>query len=123
MDALAADVDGAGKHPRLLILSAGNIQDSNAWFNYPHSNDTDGVHDPAQAWNALTVGAFTEQVQLTEPDTEDYAPIAPTRRSVPVQHDLADMGEVLAVEADVVFEGGNAAKTRFRRSSRTASAC
>ena len=49
VDALAADVDGAGEHPRLLVLSAGNIQDSNAWLNYPYSNDTDGVHDPAQA--------------------------------------------------------------------------
>ena len=40
-------------------------------------NDTDGVHDPAQAWNALTVGAFTELVQIAEPDAGDYVPIAP----------------------------------------------
>ena len=56
---------------------AGNIQDPNAWLNYPDSNDTDGVHDPAQAWNALTVGASTELVRITEPDTDEYTPIAP----------------------------------------------
>ena len=47
VDSLAADVGGEGVRPRLLVLSAGNIYDSNAWLNYPHSNDTDGVHDPA----------------------------------------------------------------------------
>ena len=53
VDSLAADVDGAGAIPRLLVLSAGNIQDSDAWLKYPYSNDKDGLHDPAQAWNAL----------------------------------------------------------------------
>ena len=42
---------------RQVVVSAGNAEDPNAWSEYPDGNDTDGVHDPAQAWNALTVGA------------------------------------------------------------------
>ena len=67
LDSLAVDADGYGDQPRLLVVSAGNIEDPNAWSLYPDSNDTDGVHDPAQAWNVLTVGAFTELVRITEP--------------------------------------------------------
>ena len=110
VDSLAADTEAAGEHPRLLILSAGNVQDSNAWFNYPHSNDTDGVHDPAQAWNALTVGAFTEQVQITGPDTEDYAPIAPRGGLSPFSTTSLTWEKYWPLKPDVVLEGGNAAK-------------
>ena len=110
VDALAADVDGAGEHPRLLVLSAGNIQDPNAWLNYPYSNYTDTVHDPAQAWNALTVGAFTEQVQLTGPDTEDYAPIASRGGLSPFSTTSLTWEKYWPLKPDVVLEGGNAAK-------------
>ena len=110
VDALTADVDAAGEHPRLLILSAGNIQDSHAWLSYPDSNDTDGVHDPAQAWNALTVGAFTELVQITESDTGDYAPIASPGGLSPFSTTSFNWEKSWPLKPDVVLEGGNAAK-------------
>src|SRR5690606_20912579 len=56
IDRLAYDSEEQGDAPKLFIVSAGNINDSNAWKKYPDSNSTDGIHDPAQAWNALTVG-------------------------------------------------------------------
>ncbi len=78
VDRLAADADGEGANPRLFVISAGNITDSNAGSAYPSSNGTDGIHDPGQAWNALTIGAYTELIQITEPDAGHYEPIAPT---------------------------------------------
>ncbi len=110
VDALAADADAAGEQPRLLVLSAGNIHDSNAWFRYPDSNDTDGVHDPAQAWNALTVGAFTELVRITEPDAAGYAPIAPRGGLSPFSTTSLTWESHWPLKPDVVLEGGNAAK-------------
>lgn len=77
LDALAADSDGLGRHPRLLVVSGGNVTDNSAWGDYPDSNDSDGVHDPAQAWNVLTVGARTDLVSITEPDCCEAEPIAP----------------------------------------------
>ena len=67
LDSLAADVDGYGANPRLLAVSAGNVRAPDEWSRYPDSNDTDGIHDPAQAWNVLTVGACTDLVRITGP--------------------------------------------------------
>ena len=110
LDALAADVGEYGSQPRLLIVSAGNINDPNAWSQYPASNETDGVHDPAQAWNALTVGAFTELVRITEPDARSYTPIAPDGGLSPFSTTSLTWQRHWPFKPDVVCEGGNAAE-------------
>ena len=76
VDSEAADLDGYGANPRLIVVSAGNVTDPKTWSLYPDSNDTDGVHDPAQAWNAVTVGAYTDLMQITDPDAGEYSAIA-----------------------------------------------
>jgi hypothetical protein len=107
VDSLAADVDGAT--PRLLVVSAGNI-DANAWVEYPNSNSTDGIHDPAQAWNALTVGAYTNLAHITELDAGDYQPIAPIGGLSPFSTTSSTWQPHWPLKPDVLFEGGNAAK-------------
>ena len=113
IDSLAVDFDGDGDNPRLLVVSAGNVNDSNAWSDYPDSNDTDGVHDPAQAWNALTVGACTDLVRITEPDAGGYSPIAPEGGLSPFSTTSLTWDRHWPLKPDVVFEGGNAAKDAF----------
>jgi len=110
VDSLAADSYGYGTHPRLLVISAGNVDDSNAWSRYPQSNDSDGLHDPAQAWNALTVGAYTERIRITEPDCDDYESIAPRRGLSPFSTTSLTWAAQWPLKPDVVLEGGNAAK-------------
>ena len=110
IDSLAVDFDGDGDNPRLLVVSAGNVSDSNAWPDYPDSNDTDGVHDPAQAWNALTVGACTDLVRITEPDAGGYAPIAPEGGLSPFSTTSLTWEPHWPLKPDVVLEGGNAAE-------------
>lgn len=110
VDRLAADADGYGSRPRLLVVSAGNIQDPNAWVHYPSSNDTDGVHDPGQAWNALTVGACTDLVSITEPDAGAYEPVAPSGGLSPFSTTSLTWHQHSPLKPDVLFEGGNAAK-------------
>ena len=113
IDSLAVDFDGDDANPRLLIVSAGNVRDSNAWSDYPVSNDTDGVHDPAQAWNALTVGACTDLVRITEPGAGGYSPIAPEGGLSPFSTTSVTWDRHWPLKPDVVFEGGNAAKDAF----------
>lgn len=110
LDRLAVDYDNQGETPRLFVVSAGNIDDSGAWANYPNSNTTDGIHDPGQAWNVLTVGAGTELVHITEPDTQGYQPIAPSGGLSPFSTTSQTWKSHWPLKPDVVFEGGNAAK-------------
>jgi hypothetical protein len=46
--------------PRLILISAGNTGLLDRVL-YPSYNETASVQDPAQAWNALTVGGYTER--------------------------------------------------------------
>jgi hypothetical protein len=110
IDRLVVDYDNQGETQRLFVISAGNIQDPNAWAEYPASNSTDGIHDPGQAWNALTVGASTELIHITEPDTDGYQSVAPAGGLSPFSTTSNVWGSHWPLKPDVVFEGGNAAK-------------
>lgn len=110
IDRLAYDSDEQGETPKLFVLSAGNITDNNAWMEYPTSNTSDGIHDPAQAWNALTVGAMTHLVTITDPELQQYEPIAEFGGLSPFSTTSQTWQPHWPLKPDVVFEGGNAAK-------------
>lgn len=110
IDRLAADAEGYGATPRLFVVSAGNVSDPNAWAESPESNGSDGIHDPGQSWNALTVGAATHLVQITEPGTGHYQPVAPVGGLSPFTTTSLTWQAQWPLKPDVVFEGGNAAK-------------
>lgn len=108
LDKLASGMEGG--IPRLICQAAGNTE-RNHIPQYPTSNETDAIHDPGQAWNILTVGAFTEKWRI---DTVKY----PRRRLIAPPGGLAPCS-CTAVEwpprgrqkwpnkPDIVLEGGN----------------
>ena len=74
---------------RLILISAGNIREGLS-RGYPARNEIEPIENPAQAWNAITVGAFTEKFVITDPTYEGWEPVAPvgdlcptSRTSVP----------------------------------------
>jgi hypothetical protein len=109
VDSLAADAEAQGATPRLVVISAGN-SDPNGWAHYPESNDTDSIHDPAQAWNALTVGACTHLVRITEPDANGYTPTAESGGLSPFSTTSLTWQPHWPLKPDVLFEGGNTAR-------------
>ena len=110
IDRLASDADNQGETPRLFVISAGNVDDPNAWMTYPDSNASDGIHDPGQAWNALTVGAYTNLVDITEADAGGYQAIASQGDLSPFSTTSRTWSRAWPLKPDVVFEGGNAGK-------------
>ncbi|ACB96248.1 S8 family peptidase [Beijerinckia indica] len=94
---------------RLIILSAGNISMDLMPADHLIRNDVEPIDDPAQAWNALSVGAFTEKVDIIDPMFAGYAPIAPAGELSPRSRTSVTWDRQWPVKPEVVFEGGNLA--------------
>lgn len=105
VDALAAGVDGEPE--RLIVLSAGNT-DSAGYGDYPNSNMTDGIHDPAQSWNALTVGGYTEKDTIDPALWPGWTPLAPLGDLSPCSCTSTTWGR-WPFKPDIVMEAGNLA--------------
>lgn len=121
VDALAAGTD-VGRSPtgiellgapdpdaaRLFLVSAGNIRDGFD-ANYRQSADLSPIEDPAQSWNALTVGAHTDLTQV--PSDPTYA----GWRAVAEKGDISPHsrtgviagGPQWPIKPDICMEGGN----------------
>lgn len=104
-----------GGQGRLMIVSAGNAREPE-WLKlaelYPQLQLTEKIHQPAQASNALTVGAFTTRVEL--PNDKDYVEarvVATKPGSISPYTSTGLVGNEWAIKPDVVFEGGNLAIT------------
>ncbi len=109
MDALSCPY-GDDPEARLFIVSAGNSSgDQKSYRSYPESNETDGIHDPAQAWNVLTVGAFTELDKIEGQDTSPLSPLAEHGALSPYSTTSLTWHKQWPMKPDVVFEGGNRA--------------
>lgn len=104
IDSLTSGADD--DHRRLVIISAGNTDPAER-HQYPDSNLTDGIHDPGQSWNALTVGAFTEKIHIDPAVFPDWTPIAPTGDLSPSSTTSVIWERPWPLKPDIVLEGGN----------------
>lgn len=93
---------------RLIIVSAGNA-DPALMSNYPASQLTDSIHDPAQSWNALTVGAFTRLDTITDPTLNGFTPIAQENQLSPFSTTSSIWEDIWPIKPEIVMEGGNLA--------------
>lgn len=91
---------------RLVLLAAGNVKREN-WHLYPDRNDLDQIHDPGQAWNALTVGAITEKVRFNDQDFPGWRPLARPGGLSPSSTTSVTWAKDWPNKPDLVFEGGN----------------
>jgi Subtilase family len=92
---------------RLFILSAGNTDPSQRRL-YADSNLTDSIHDPAQAWNALTVGGYTEKYAFDGAAWPGWQTLAATGDLAPCSCTSTTWGK-WAIKPDIVMEAGNMA--------------
>lgn len=108
IDALASDWAGNGDQSRLMVVSGGNVLNDNP-EQYFDINSRTSIEDPAQAWNALTVGALTHKAHIAEPDMHAYQPMAAVGGLSPYTSCSVVWNRESPFKPDVVFEGGNLA--------------
>lgn len=111
IDQLASGVSGDLDINRLMLISAGNTNN----FNFGVGNYLDvcdhednEIESPAQAWNAIAVGAYTEKTVL--PAGEAATPLAPFGDLSPSSR-TATWSSYWPLKPDVVLEGGNWAQS------------
>ncbi len=99
--------DDADPPRRLFIVSAGNMRGDDLQVDHLVQSDLRSIQDPAHAWNALTVGACTDLVSVTDPDYAGWAPLAPPGELSPYSTTSVLFADPWPLKPDVVFEGGN----------------
>jgi hypothetical protein len=103
--------DGGQKPPRrLFVISAGNVADFDSAESHLDRSDLEPIEDPAQSWNALIVGGYTELADvdasggypgwLPTAEPGDLSPFSRTSGLFPTQW---------PIKPDIVMEGGNTA--------------
>jgi hypothetical protein len=101
---------GAGEQDaprRLFVVSAGNVVLEQR-HEYPNRNQVEGTEDPAQSWNALAIGAYTERASIGDPTFNGWQPIAtPGQLSPASRTSLVWSDKTWPIKPDIVMEGGN----------------
>lgn len=102
---------GEEDNQRLMILCAGNSNEEDRIHpaNYPSALITDSIHDPAQSWNAITVGAYTELHNIEDPTLIGYVPLAPHNTISPFTTTSSVWEDKWPIKPEIVMEGGNLA--------------
>lgn len=96
---------------KLFIVSGGNIVDNDVFRIYPNGNITSSIQNPAQAWNSLCVGAYTDKIIVQDEDYKDYNPLAPKGGLSPFSTTSVVWDKKWPIKPEVVFEGGNILRT------------
>jgi hypothetical protein len=121
LDALASGVDIAQSDhgiellgvpdpdaARLFVISAGNVRGHDPEVDYRDACDLSPAEDPAQAWNVLTVGAYTELIDVpTDPSFADWSPVGCRGDISPHSRTSVRFGRSWPIKPDICMEGGN----------------
>jgi len=102
--------DGPVERPRrLIVLSAGNIV-ADTDFAKRRSQDEYPIEDPAQAWNALTVGGYTDRMEVHDKGYENWTPLVQAGELSPHSRTSVTWPQGLSpFKPELVMEAGNRA--------------
>ena len=104
--ALDESIYDDGKCDRLIVVSAGNIETADIdETNYIESCKANAIKSPAQAWNAITVGAFTNKTMVVDRHY-DYTALAAPGAVSPLSRSSWQWQNGIN-KPDIVMEGGN----------------
>lgn len=105
---------GEGGNQRLIIISAGNMKnvypDISDLIDYPTLNYNTSVQNPSQAWNAISIGAYTEKIIVNDQRFANHSLLANEGGLSPHSTTSLTWERKWPVKPDVVFEGGNLLK-------------
>ena len=107
----AVDKISAEGKKRLFIISGGNVEEGELKTSgYPNACLNKSIEDPAQAWNALTVGAYSiDSTIQPRRETKGYSPVAQYGELSPYSSTSNEWKTQWPIKPEVVCDGGNVA--------------
>lgn len=110
LDYITSGANDENEEKRLFIVSAGNVYPSElAKTRYPDANALHCVESPGQSWNAITVGAYSKDVEITDAFFAGYNPVAQTGEISPYSSTSETWSSRWPIKPEVLFDGGNMA--------------
>ncbi|MEG0693129.1 MAG: S8 family peptidase, partial [Oscillospiraceae bacterium] len=96
---------------RLILISAGNttIEEIREAGDYRVAVTNHSIEDPGQAWNAITVGAYTEKTLVSDETCKGYEPVAKHGGYSPFTSSSLTWDKKWPIKPEIVLEGGNLA--------------
>jgi hypothetical protein len=98
---------------RLFVVASGNTKEQGLLQNYPSGLLASSVHNPAQAWNALSIGGYTKKVDFDEPNKKCER-LAESGEASPftTTSECWDKSR-WPIKPEIVFEAGNAIRDQY----------
>lgn len=105
-DIIVGEEDGIKK---LFVVSAGNVlYDEIEKISYPDANLFHSVEDPGQSWNAITVGSYSNKIQVEDELFENWEPIADVGELCPFSSTSVMWDGRWPIKPEILMDGGNA---------------
>jgi len=94
---------------RLFVISAGNNRNLSPDIDHWKQLHLAEIEDPAQSWNAITVGAYTEKTTNDDPSFDGWSPLARAGDVAPTSRSSVNWSwrKHAPYKPDIVAEGGN----------------
>tara|TARA_R110000850_G_scaffold109507_5_gene222588 strand:- start:10397 stop:12862 length:2466 start_codon:yes stop_codon:yes gene_type:complete len=106
VDKIAFGQRGTSDDKSLFCISSGNTKIYNA-SEYPQKNFEESIHDPAQAFNALTIGSYTQKTIIDQTQFRGATPLVQAGGMSPSNSTSIMWQNGWPLKPDLVLEGGN----------------
>lgn len=99
---------------RLFFISSGNVYpDELTKVGYPDSCTLHSIESPGQAWNAITVGAYSQSITISDSSYKGYSAVADAGEISPYSSTSETWSSKWPIKPEILLDGGNMATNGF----------
>jgi hypothetical protein len=106
VDKIIFGESGTSDDKNIILISVGNVDHDNH-LEYPAKNRTEFIHDPAQAFNCIAVGGYTEKDSINLTEFPGSVALAPRGNISPSSSTSCLSVNQWPIKPDIVMEAGN----------------
>ena len=107
IDNITSGSDGDDNR-RLFFISGGNVHPTELTeLSYPDVNISHSIENPGQSWNAITVGAYSNDIEVKSAVYKGFHPVADVGELSPYSSTSKTWNNKWPVKPEILLDGGN----------------